>query len=140
ESTKSERVYQLIMATCHDNASDLGGISAYNADVGTDKTEVGTDKADGVAENPDTCWMLDIDLAILGTSPEAYVRYEQAIRSEYLEVPLAVYCRKRAALLQGFLDENALYRTDVFRKEREQQARDNLTWALASLAGGKIPA
>lgn len=140
ESTKSERVYQLIMATCHDNASDLGGISAYNADVGTDKTEVGTDKAYGVAENPDTCWMLDIDLAILGTSSEAYVRYEQAIRSEYLEVPLAVYCRKRAALLQGFLDENALYRTDVFRKEREQQARDNLTWALASLAGGKIPA
>lgn len=118
DADKTERVYQLIMATCHGALSD--------ADL-------------QAASHPDQSWMLDIDLAILGAPFDGYRAYEQAIRNEYREVPLAIYCQKRAGLLKGFLQESSLYQTEVFRTEREQQSRDNLSWAIESLVQGAIP-
>lgn len=115
---KTERVYQLIMATCHGALSD-------------------TDLQ--AASHPDQNWMLDIDLAILGAPTDDYRAYEQAIRNEYRDVPLAIYCQKRAELLKGFLQEASLYQTEVFRAEREQQARDNMCWACEHLQAGEIP-
>lgn len=115
---KTERVYQLIVATRH---GDAGSQSEVNASC------------------PDTNGILDIDLAILGAPSEQYRTYEQAIRSEYREVPVGIYCQKRAELLQTLLKADAIYRTNLFRTEREAQARDNLSWAFESLSAGRIP-
>lgn len=118
DPVKTQRVYQLIMATCHGAFSDTDA------------------QADS---HPDQNWMLDIDLAVLGASFDDYRAYEQAIRSEYLEVPLAIYCQKRAELLKGFLQAASLYQTQVFRAEREQQARDNMSWAIESFSARRLP-
>ena len=100
-----QRVYDLIMTTCH-TASDLEGDAAY---------------------------MVDIDLSILGADEAIYDEYEQAIRFEYKKVPKFLYRRKRKQILKSFLDRDALYTTEHFSALWEVSARENLARAIQSL-------
>ncbi len=78
-------------------------------------------------------WFLDFDLAILGSRPEVYCAYSQAIRREYAWVPKLLYRRGRRQVLQNFLEREQLFFTEVMRTRLEAQARLNLTEELASL-------
>ncbi|WP_444893872.1 hypothetical protein ACJJIE_05695 [Microbulbifer sp. TRSA001] len=62
----SERVYQLTMVTCHNYTPTQ------------------------IAEK----LLVDVDLAILGASKEAYDGYETQVRKEYRLVPSIVYKKK----------------------------------------------
>ncbi|WP_137937228.1 hypothetical protein [Chitinivorax sp. B] len=84
---------------------------------------------------PDALWLLDIDLAILGSRPEVYAQFERNVRAEYRWVPSLIFRQKRAALLQDFLDRPRLYLTDYFHRQLDQQARQNLRQAIAELCG-----
>ncbi len=88
---------------------------------------------------PDAEWMCDIDLAILGQNEQRFWEYEAAIRAEYEWVPKATYAKKRAAILQRFLDRPFLYQTEFFRERYEVTARRNLAASVARLeaSGGK---
>ena len=77
---------------------------------------------------------MEIDLAILGSVPADFDRYEAAIRREYAWVPGPLFRRKRKAILQSFLDHQNLYATVFFRERLETQARINLTRAIAQLS------
>ncbi|WP_255568924.1 N-methyl-D-aspartate receptor NMDAR2C subunit [Comamonas sp. NLF-1-9] len=101
------RVHALVMDTCH---------AAQPA------------TADGL-------WMVDIDLGILGASPERYAQYEAQIREEYAWVPSWLYRRKRRALLRQFLGRDTIYGTPYFRMLLELPARRNLEQAVAALGG-----
>lgn len=79
--------------------------------------------------------LVDIDLAILGASPETYDVFEQAIRKEYSLVPAFIYRRKRAEILRGFLERDRIYQNEPFCTERERQARENLLKAIIRLGG-----
>lgn len=79
----------------------------------------------------DDCYLLDIDLSILGASPEAFDEYERQIRFEYRWVPEEVYREKRAEVLELFLDQTAIYRTTPFYEAREVSARENIQRVLA---------
>lgn len=68
----------------------------------------------------------DVDLAILGSDPDRFERYEQAIRREYSELPAPAYRMGRLAVLNAFLSRPALYFTDRFRERYEHAARANL--------------
>jgi predicted metal-dependent HD superfamily phosphohydrolase len=81
----------------------------------------------------DVALVVDIDVSILGRDPEEYDVYEQAIRKEYRWVPGVIYRRKRIEVLESFLNRPALYGSEYFRGRYEQQARDNLKRAIASL-------
>ncbi|MBI2922085.1 MAG: hypothetical protein HYY18_13450 [Planctomycetes bacterium] len=83
--------------------------------------------------DPDARWLVDIDLGILGADPEAYRRYETAIRREYRLVPGLLFRRKRAELLEGFLARPRLYLTDHFHARLEAPARRNLADAVRQL-------
>ena len=74
----------------------------------------------------DEKYLIDIDLAILGSDPEIFEKYHQAIRKEYDFIPFELYQQKRKLVLKGFLNQNRLYQTDYFFNKFETQARENI--------------
>ena len=49
----------------------------------------------------DASLLVDVDLAVLGSEPAAYARFERDVRTEYRLVPGPIFRRKRASLLEG---------------------------------------
>ncbi|MEM7065760.1 MAG: hypothetical protein AAF572_21680 [Cyanobacteria bacterium P01_B01_bin.77] len=96
----THRVESLIMATSHFTDNESGEL---------------------------TDWILDIDLAILGTSPQRFLEYNTQIRQEYSEIPITVYEAKRQVLLAQFLRRSTIYRSALFRERFETQAQENLS-------------
>lgn len=90
-------------------------------------------KSHGSAAALDQQYMLDIDLSILGTSPDIYMEFERNIRREYKRVPGFMFRKKRKAILEGFLDRSVIYLTDHFRGALEKQARSNISVAVENL-------
>ena len=70
--------------------------------------------------------LLDIDLAILGSSTVRFAEYEQQIQQEYAWVEAQVYKIKRAEVLQYFYQMQPIYQTQYFRQRFEDQAKQNL--------------
>ena len=70
--------------------------------------------------------MCEIDMAILGSSPERFEQYSEQIRDEYSGVPLHDYLKGRRDFLQGVLDASSIFLTEAFRERFEEQARRNL--------------
>ena len=58
--------------------------------------------------------IVDIDLAILGSSPSGFARYERNIREEYRWVPESAFWPKRAGFLQTLLKRKRIFSTDFF--------------------------
>ena len=81
----------------------------------------------------DAQFVVDVDLGILGQSPEVYSRFETNVRKEYRFVPEADFKARRIGLLQGFLMRPRIYSTEWFHSRLEQQARHNLAQAIAGL-------
>lgn len=79
----------------------------------------------------DQALLVDLDLAILGASPERFAEYERQVREEYRWVPAFIYRWKRRQLLQSFLARPVLYHTPLLRDRFERQARANLAAAVA---------
>lgn len=81
----------------------------------------------------DTSYLLDFDLAILGDTPENYKNYTKKIRSEYAIYPDFLYKKGRKKVIRHFLDMDRIFKTDVFYKNYEKQARENLKTELQEL-------
>ena len=88
-----------------------------------------------VATAPAAQLLVDIDLAILGADPPRYAEFERDIRIEYRMISAEQYVRGRCLILQGFLDREHIYSTAEFRARFEQQARLNLSEAIARIGG-----
>ncbi len=91
-----------------------------------------TTHRDGVFAG-DTALVVDIDLSILGQSPDIYAQFERAIRREYWWVSRARYVAGRSAVLKKFLERAAIYQHDRFYAKYERQARANLAAAISQL-------
>ncbi len=89
--------------------------------------------------DPDVRLLIDIDLAILGSPPEEFDRYEEAVRREYRWVPALLYRRKRLAILESFLARDSTFLTEGIRERYESQARRNLSRSVARLGGRRDP-
>lgn len=81
---------------------------------------------------PDGHLLLDVDLAILGTEPGLFARYDAGIRSEYNHVPEEIYLTKRREVLTSFLRRDRLYLTDWAFDRWEESARANLEAAISA--------
>lgn len=77
--------------------------------------------------------LIDIDLAILGASPERFAEYEQQIGREYHWVAEAQRIVTRGRILQSFLDRECVYSSAPFKTLLEQRARQNLRASIAAL-------
>ena len=98
-----QRVHALIMATCH------------------------TETPAEASTEADAKLLVDIDLAILGASPERFAEYDAQVAAEYAWVPRLVYRFKRKQVLNSFLQRDAIYLTPHFHQRLEAQARRNLS-------------
>lgn len=88
---------------------------------------------DGRALSGDDALVADIDLAILGSDPARFARYEAGVRREHSHVDEATFRRARATLLRSFLERLSIYHTDRFARRLEAQARENLARSLRQL-------
>lgn len=79
-----------------------------------------------ISNNTDLDYFLDFDLSILGTPSGEYLTYTKQIRDEYHMYPDAQFYSGREKVLMHFLALPAIYKTAVFREEREAIARENL--------------
>ena len=77
-------------------------------------------------ETNDNAILLDLDLSILGTDWDTYKIYIQNIRKEYAIYPNFMYKKGRKKVLQHFLERDALFFTEKYKTNFEQQARENL--------------
>jgi predicted metal-dependent HD superfamily phosphohydrolase len=82
----------------------------------------------------DTAILLDADLAILGSGPDAYADYVASVRAEFRHVDDDEWRTGRASVLQGFVDRPAIYSTSTARGLWEERARANLAAELAELS------
>lgn len=81
--------------------------------------------------------MLDLDLAILGSSPEAYSAYVKNVKAEYTHyISEEVFDAGRAQFLRNFLMRDTLFFTPWGKDKFEKQARVNLESELAILGNG----
>jgi predicted metal-dependent HD superfamily phosphohydrolase len=83
----------------------------------------------------DSGLVVDIDLAILGSVPDRYAEFERDVRREYRWVPGLVYRRKRAQILESFLDRPRIYQFEPLADRFEAHARRNIAGALRTLIG-----
>jgi len=79
--------------------------------------------------------LLDADLAVLGSAPDVYDRYAEAIRREYAWVADDTFRQGRARVLQSFLDRPRLFFRPAMFDRFETSARQNLRRELQTLLG-----
>lgn len=82
----------------------------------------------------DSQMMVDIDLSILGKSPEEYTAYTQAIRAEYPTVSDADFKKRRVEVMKMFHARTSLYQTPWFQEKYGAQARVNLKKEIRALS------
>jgi predicted metal-dependent HD superfamily phosphohydrolase len=83
--------------------------------------------------------LVDVDLQILGASPQRFAQYEAQVRLEYHWVPEEHFRQARVALLKQFQSRPYIFQTRVIRGLLEEQARQNLARTIvAGSAGSRI--
>ena len=90
----------------------------------------------GIATEPDTRFVCDIDLAALGASRSRFRVDGRHLRAERPDLDDRAYDRLERTMLRGLLERPRIYLTDFFYTRCEARARSNLSWRL----GLPIPA
>lgn len=83
--------------------------------------------------DPDTNFLVDFDLLILGQSWETYQEYARSIRKEYSDYPQFLYNKGRRKVLQSFLEKERIYNSKEIFTLCEEKARENLKRELETL-------
>ncbi len=68
----------------------------------------------GPSSDTATRLLLDLDLRVLGGTPEQYRTYVDAVRTEYSFVPDSAWRDGRSAVLRTFLERERIFQTDTF--------------------------
>lgn len=77
--------------------------------------------------------MIDLDMAVLASSPARHQQYESQLRAEFAHVTGFIYQRRRIEALKALLARARIFHTDAARVELEGQARINLAAQVARL-------
>nr|WP_244109081.1 hypothetical protein [Burkholderia anthina] len=84
----------------------------------------------GIAEEPDTRFVCDIDLAVLGAARSRFREDGRRLRAERPDLDDRAYDLHERTILRGLLLRPRIYLTDFFYTRCERQARRNLNWRL----------
>jgi len=90
-------------------------------------------KSHNWSEDGDTNIFTDADLSILGQPATVYDAYTTGIRKEYILYSDMLYKPGRKAVVQHFLSQDRIFKTDYFLKKYESLAKENLQRELLSL-------
>lgn len=113
--------------------SRLSDVGVPSSSLDLIREAIHATKGHGVHSNEDINYLLDADLAVLGSSNEEYQRYSAGIRKEFAVVPDVLYKPGRRKVLHHFLEMKSIYKTASFRLKFEEQARLNITRELKNL-------
>jgi predicted metal-dependent HD superfamily phosphohydrolase len=80
--------------------------------------------------------LIDLDLAILGDTPEVYQEYVSNVRKEYAHASDQEWKQGRIEWILSMLARESIYYTE-WGKKRNQQAKDNLTHEFSILMGAE---
>lgn len=75
----------------------------------------------------------DLDLVVLGSTPEEYKRYRELLRKEYSHLDDSSYTKMRLKVLETFLMIPTIFATDCFRTKFEETARKNILKEIEDL-------
>ncbi|WP_425117606.1 hypothetical protein [Burkholderia anthina] len=84
----------------------------------------------GIVEEPDTRFVCDIDLAVLGAARSRFREDGRRLRAERPDLDDGAYDLHERTLLCGLLLRPRIYLTEFFYARCERQARRNLNWRL----------
>jgi len=110
---------------------DLNDLGLMKESIRTVHDLILSTKHDAEPKNSDTKYLIDIDLSILGATPDIFKEYEKNIRKEYKWVPMFLFRKKRFEVLKSFLRRKNIFYTQLFRERYEYQARVNLNSVLS---------
>lgn len=77
-------------------------------------------------EIEDINWLIDFDLKILSKDWEDYQTYCSQIRKEYKIYPNFLYKPGRKKALEHFLEQEFIYKTEIFRNLFDEKAKANI--------------
>ncbi|MBN2736884.1 MAG: pantetheine-phosphate adenylyltransferase [Spirochaetales bacterium] len=77
-------------------------------------------------EDEDMAYFFDIDLAVLGSPWEDFLRYEENIRREYAFIDDNEYNKCRCDFLVNLLKRKTIYHTEHFQSLFEKKAHENI--------------
>lgn len=127
EELSAERAFQDIQAM---HLAWHASPQEPDVDVGTLILATKHSRAEGLSPNGKI--VVDVDLAILGETHEAYDAYEAAVRNEYAMIPEEVFWDHRKRILQRFVEREWIYQTPAMRhSDYEARAWQNLNRSLA---------
>lgn len=86
-----------------------------------------------VSTDPDTNYVIDLDLSILGSDADTYTHYAESIRMEYSIFPDEVFYRERHRLLENLLNQQRIFQTQIFYQLFENNARRNISNELKNI-------
>ena len=84
-------------------------------------------------EIEDINWLIDFDLEILSKDWEAYQTYCGQIRKEYKIYPDFLYKPGRKKALEHFLEQEFIYKTEIFRNLFDEKAKANIKREISAL-------
>jgi predicted metal-dependent HD superfamily phosphohydrolase len=85
-----------------------------------------------ISHDNDAKFMHDMDLAILGSSPQEYKTYVSQVRQEYKHLSDRDWTAGRLAFMTKFV-QKTIYQTDHFGKKLEVLAKTNIKQELVDL-------
>jgi predicted metal-dependent HD superfamily phosphohydrolase len=85
----------------------------------------------------DMLLFLDMDLSILGVTPDTYRRYYQNVRKEFKSYPDLMFRQGRKSFLNSQLKRPYIFHTRQFRERYEATARVNMLSEMDELTQGK---
>lgn len=93
-----------------------------------------TEQHTAPANDTDAALMMDIDMAILGSSHAHYKKYAAGVEAEYTShLTQQEYRAGRLAFLEACRKKNRFFITDNFENKYGEQSRRNLAWEEGSL-------
>ena len=95
--------------------------------------QIEASKTHKMSENSDINLFLDIDMAILGYKRDVYTEYSKHVRKEYSLYPDILYKMGRKKVLDAFLEQDKIFKSDFFFDKYEKQARENILGELSLL-------
>ena len=84
-------------------------------------------------EIEDINWLIDFDLKILSKDWEDYQTYCNQIRKEYKIYPIFLYKPGRKKALEHFLEQEFIYKTEIFQRLFDEKAKANIKKEISSL-------
>lgn len=131
-------VYDTRRKDNEEKSATLGLLVAANTGLGIEaarkvEKQIIATKMHEWSDDPDTNYLTDIDLLVLGETSELYQNYTASIRKEYSLYLDFLYNMGRMKVLKHFLTMDRIYKTDYFYERFEAQARINLKRELSGL-------